>query len=95
MATKKEAELMEEETMTVQEHLNEKVPFYAIYDGERYKDDIVVTINGKSWQIQRGENVMIPRFVFNAIMDAERQKRAATMVSKQFEDQFKAESVGK
>lgn len=53
--------------------LNERVEFKAIYDGETYKDDIVVTINGKNYQIQRGKKVMIPRFVYMAIDQAERQ----------------------
>jgi hypothetical protein len=53
--------------------LNEKVDFKAIYDGDTYKDDLLVTINGKNYQIQRGKKVSIPRFVYLAIDQAERQ----------------------
>lgn len=92
MAPAKEKEALEEKDpraeMTVEEYLNEKVPFYAMWDGERYKDDINVTINGKTWQIQRGVNLEIPRFVYNEIMDAERQKVVATATSQVAEKRF-------
>jgi len=55
----------------------ELVPFKAIYDGDKYKDDIFVGVNGKSWLIKRGEEVMIPRKVLAVIEDAERQKAEA------------------
>ena len=74
--------------MTVEEYLNEKVPFYAIWDGERYKDDINETINGKTWQIKRGVHVEIPRFVYEAIMASERQKVVATSTSMVAEKRF-------
>ena len=74
--------------MTVEEYMNEKVPFQAIYDGERYKDDINVTINGKTWQIKRGILVEIPRFVYDAIMSSERQKVVATVTSMSAEQRF-------
>lgn len=53
--------------------LNEKIPFYAFKDDGKYKDDIVVIVNGKTWQIKRGYNVMIPRFVAMAIDNAAKQ----------------------
>lgn len=84
------AEQVKPKEKTPQEWLNERVPFQALYDGERYKDDIVVTINGKAWQIQRGKPVMIPRFVYMEIMDAERQKGVASVVSQGFEDKYKS-----
>jgi len=88
----KPEETKPEELGTVEDFLNERVPFYAMLDDGKYKDDIFQTVNGKTWQIQRGENVMIPRFVYLAIMDAERQKRNAALTSRGYEEQFSAES---
>lgn len=68
-----EAKKLAEEENARQAWINEKVEFKAIYDGETYKDDIIVTINGRNYQIQRGKKVMIPRFVYMAIDQAERQ----------------------
>lgn len=78
-----------EKEMSVQDYLNEKVTFRTIFDGEKYKDDIIVTINGKNWQIKRGVDVQIPRYVYMALEDAERQKIHATNVSQGFENQYK------
>jgi len=76
----------------VEKHLNEVVPFFAFRDDDKYKDDIIVGINGKNWQIQRGKQVMIPRYVHNAIMDADRQRTEAAMTSSKFADKFAVES---
>ena len=61
------------ETKTVKETKeldpNELVPYTPFYDGHEYKDDLVVGINGRRWQLKRGDQHMIPRYVYNAIMD--------------------------
>lgn len=76
------------ESKTVNEYMNEKVPFRAFKDGERYSGDIQVIINGEVTQIQRGKSVNIPRFVEKAIMDSERQKIKATMTSQTAEEKL-------
>lgn len=83
--TDKDAPEQAKPEMTHNEWLNERVPFQAFYDGEKYKDDIVVTVNGINYQIQRGELVMIPRFVAMAVDDAEAQMKAASRTSQGFE----------
>ena len=45
-------------------YMNERVPFYAFRDNDKYKDDIVVGVNGKMYRIKRGVQVMIPRNVY-------------------------------
>ena len=47
--------------------MNELVPFFAFRDNDKYKDDIVVGLNGKVYRIQRGKHVRIPRPVYNII----------------------------
>lgn len=68
--------------------LEERVPFFAIHDGEKYKDDIVVGINGTNWVIQRGKHVKIPRYVYNAIMDSQAQEIEATLQSENLREDF-------
>ena len=72
MATKKPKEadpkeVKAPEPVDEKAYWEELVPFKAIYDGDKYKDDIFVGVNGKSWLIKRGEEVMIPRNVLAAI----------------------------
>lgn len=71
-----------------QEWLNERIPFTAFKDNDKYKDDILVTINGKNWQIQRGKTVFIPRYVYDALEASERQKGVAAEISEGFSDQY-------
>lgn len=64
--------------------LKELVPFYAFKDGEKYKDDITVGVNGKITRIKRGEQVMIPRYVYNVLMRSMNQDaRTADMMDAQ------------
>jgi len=63
-------------------YLNERIPFKAIKDAEHYVDDLVVIVNGQRFHIQRGKVVMIPRYVYLAIDDGERQMaEAADIIS--------------
>jgi hypothetical protein len=79
----------EKETIYDDAYYNERVPFEAFYDGDRYKDDIFVSVNGESFLIKRGEKVMIPRKVLEVLQNSEEQKRAtARMIAKE-EQKFK------
>ena len=42
---------------------NELVTIRLFKDNDKYKDDVFVAINGKSWLIQRGIDVQVPRKV--------------------------------
>ena len=54
--------------------LKERIPFKALYDGEKYVDDITV---------------MITRFVYNVLSEQERQKAVASSTSQKFHEQYK------
>ena len=71
-------------------YLNERIPFKAIKDAGNYKDDVVVLVNGTRWQIQRGKAVMIPRFVYLAIDDAERQMADSSDIIMAYAEQTEA-----
>lgn len=57
------------------------VEFEAFYDGDKYKDDIFVCINGKPMQIKRGVKVKIPRAVAKVLTQSiESDKQTAKMM---------------
>ncbi|MBQ4436674.1 MAG: hypothetical protein IJK86_03860 [Lachnospiraceae bacterium] len=75
MAEKKDA--TDEVVMkSEKEYWNERVPFKAFKDNGKYKDDLVVGINGKLWRIQRGVKIMIPRNVREVIYQSMDQDAA-------------------
>jgi hypothetical protein len=78
------------ETFDMKAYMKERVPFQAFSDADKYKDDIVVTVNGVKTVIQRGVVVMITREVYQAIDIAERQKAAANAYSLKLENEYKA-----
>lgn len=86
MATEKKE--VKKKKISQKEWLNKKISFRAFKDNDKYKDDLVVGINGKVWVIQRGKNVFIPRYVYLALEDSERQKAMAANMSEKFSDEF-------
>lgn len=71
---------------------NELVEFEAFYDEDKYKDDIYVAVNGRRFQIKRGEKVMIPRYVYEVIMNSEAQDKATARLMEQESTKFANES---
>jgi hypothetical protein len=69
-------------------YLEERVPFRAFKDNDKYKNDLDVTVNGKRFLIQRGITVLIPRYVLLALENSERQQAEAADTSKRFENQY-------
>ena len=74
------------------ENLDELVKFKAFKDNGKYKDDITVIVNGKSWRIQRGVYVEIPRYVHNVIMQSEEQDLKATNYAESKRDEYEQSS---
>lgn len=74
------------------ENLDELVKFRAFKDNGKYKDDITVIVNGKSWRIQRGVDVEIPRYVHNVIMQSEEQDLKAANFAEEKQDAYKKSS---
>lgn len=71
-------------------YMKERLPFKAFKDADKYKDDIVVTINGVKTVIQRGILVTITREVYQAIDIAERQKAVSNAYSLKLQEEYKA-----
>lgn len=60
-----------------QKQQQEKVRLKLFYDGYKYVDDVTVIVNGKSYIIKRGVEVMVPPCVRSALEDAQMQERVA------------------
>lgn len=63
--------------------LEEEVPLYLFKDTGKYKGDVVVPFNGKNWVIQRGVEVMVPRYIYNVVRQSQAQK---DMIEKRIEE---------
>lgn len=70
-------------TQSALDRMNEKVTIKLFRDNGKYKDDLTVTVNGVTYQIQRGVTVEVPRFVADIIAQSERQDtHTANMIEK-------------
>lgn len=56
-----EAGAIEDAKAARRAYLNEKVSRRLFRDNDKYKDDVIVILNGASYLIKRGEDVEIPR----------------------------------
>ena len=59
------------------EWMKERVPYMAFKDDDKYKDDIVVIVNGSNFIIKRGELVHIPRYVLTVLESKDRELRTS------------------
>jgi hypothetical protein len=74
------------------DNTEEMVEFIAFKDDGRYKDDIYVGINGKGYIIKRGEKVMIPRSVYEVLMNSQSQSQAAFRLMENKANEFESET---
>jgi hypothetical protein len=74
---------MSETKKTVTNATDEMVEIELFYDGEHYKDEVFVQVNGKSVLIKRGEKVKVTKAVAEVIQNSLQQKaQAAELMSK-------------
>ena len=71
---------------------SELVPFRAFKDDDKYKDDIFVAVNGRTYLIKRGEEVMIPRNVYEVLKQADEQRKAAAHYQESMQDEYRVAS---
>ena len=64
------------------------VRYKAFKDNDKYKDDITVIVNGKSWRIQRGVWVDLPQYVIDVIEQGNDPDLAAANYSQEQEDAY-------
>ena len=89
--TKKEAAIQEQtqemqaqpQEATGKNPLEELVTIRLFKDNERYRDDVFVSVNGRTFQIKRGVEVQVPRYVQEVLENSMSQDMvAAAMVDK-------------
>ena len=68
------------------------VPFTAFKDDDKYKDDIFVAVNGKRYQIKRGETVMVPESVYEVLANSHAQDQATYRLMEQKAKEFQSET---
>lgn len=75
------------------ENLDEFVPITLFGDDDKYSEPLDVGVNSGRWRIQRGVEVMIPRYVYIRIQDMQRAEadaaRSRVKLSRQFEQDSK------
>lgn len=71
------------------DRMNETVTINLFFDGDKYKDDVLVRVDGKRYQIRRGVDVQVPRKVADVIEQQLKQdKNTAAMIRKLENDYF-------
>ena len=69
-----------------------KVPVHLFKDSGRYKDDVTVIVNGRSYQIQRGKTVMVPDFVAEVLDHQKKQDQDTADLITSYGEEFRAEA---
>ena len=71
---------------------NNLVPIRLFKDGDKYKDDVFVAVNGRSWQIRRGETVMVPDYVAEVLEQSMAQDTATANLIERESSAYAAEA---
>jgi hypothetical protein len=91
-AGKKESKSADADAKGKAEHdayMEERVPVHLFKDGEKYKDDVPVTVNGVTILIQRGKLVHIPRKFAIVLENSKRQDEFAADHMTNLADQYR------
>ena len=77
-----------EQEEKIKAYMEQKVPFYAMKDNDKYKDDIFVSVNGDNCLIKRGEQVQIKRKFFEVLKNSDRQDMKTYEMMETFNKKF-------
>lgn len=77
MATKSTATVSEKEIVAPEYDPEEQVDIKLFKDSKNYKDPVFVGVNGRTYLIERGVTVSVPRCVAEIIERSEAQKQKA------------------
>ena len=83
-----DAEQQKREEM--EKYLKEEVTIELFKDNERYKDDVFVAVNGKTYQIKRGVPVKVPRNVSLVLERSRKQDLKTTEMIQEKAAEYKA-----
>ena len=88
MAAKKDDTVEAVKEKKAAQEPEERVTIELFKDNDKYRDDLVVGVNGKYYQIQRGIPVSVPRSVAEVIANSKAQDSAAADYSKAKEQEY-------
>lgn len=77
----------DEDVKKVNDYMKENVEVELFADNDKYKDDVIVAVNGKTWQIKRGVPVQVPRYVAEVIKNSQNQDRATAIKIREMEQE--------
>lgn len=89
-----EAETKAKETLNAgaQAKASDLVPIRLFKDNDKYKDDVFVAVNGHSFQIRRGETVMVPDYVAEVLEQSMAQDNATANLIERESSAYAAEA---
>lgn len=94
IAKKKEGEDKPyQETEEEKAKANELVKLKLFKDKDKYKDDVLVILNGQSYLIKRGVTAEIPRKVYDVLKCSDEQTGVAADIISRYEEEYE-ESKG-
>lgn len=94
MESKKDevSNVVDKEVSENETYMQEKVPVKLFVDNDKYKEDVVVCVNGRAYVIKRGVEVLVPRFVKEVIDNSMSQDgntaRMLQGLANEFESRF-------
>lgn len=88
MATKNKAAENTTEATTSIDRENELVKVKLFKDGDKYKDDVFIAVNGERIKVQRGKTVMIKRKFLRVIEQSRAQDTSTEELMAREEEAF-------
>jgi len=67
----------------------EYVMITLFYDGDKYKDDVYVSVNGENCLIRRGQPVKIKRKFVSVLDQSDKQDRYTLSLINQFQEEYR------
>lgn len=71
---------------------NDLVPIRLFKDSDKYKDDVFVAVNGRSFQIKRGETAQVPAYVAEVLEQSMAQDNATANLIERESSAYAAEA---
>lgn len=71
---------------------NDLVPIRLFKDNDKYQDDVFVAVNGRSFQIKRGETVQVPAYVAEVLEQSMAQDNATANLIERESSAYAAEA---
>lgn len=91
-AQAKAKETLEAAKETAAPKPNDLVPIRLFKDNDKYKDDVFVAVNGRSFQIKRGETVQVPAYVAEVLEQSMAQDNATANLIERESSAYAAEA---